>query len=386
MEMEKCSGDDFPPWSPTTILLAQTSLRKSRTKNWRCGQTKQYSPRNIQPTSAIRGTLSEHSEGSRKDSRKGRTSLPYSPYPRNPSRHDRNLMEVGRHPINQHSIASPEASFLNSRPRVTLQVESSRVTAEREYTSAKRTELFFSDRAIEAEEKFSNRDKSQLLPSLSEVIARSSRHAFTAGEHAPPPDTPAGVLPPNFDRKRQRVRQQEASLSLPISNVVSARPHIILHPPMRQYMSPSVSPNLETVDARTPIDMDVEWEKLSGTKVKKNVMDWKIRREYLLQDRLLLDVEAKRVKCGPCNKWIKLDARNDYYPGLWLKHRRTMHGNTIANSPYSNSSRRKRSKPVQEESLEKDWNDGGSHTVCSDHNQVRRSSRGPISTRLRSSH
>jgi hypothetical protein len=131
--------------------------------------------------------------------------------------------------------------------------------------------------------------------------------------------------------------------------------------------------------------MEAEWEKLSATKVKKNVMDWRIRRSYLLQDPLLSDVEAKRVKCGPCHKWIKLDARNDYYPGLWLKHRRTMHGNTAGNSPYSSSTRRKRSKPAQEEPPTRERDDQGSH-IYHDHNQARRSGRGPISARLRSNH
>lgn len=56
-------------------------------------------------------------------------------------------------------------------------------------------------------------------------------------------------------------------------------------------------------------------------KFKKNVMDWKVRKAELEADPLLDAVEQKRVHCRLCDKWIRLDSRNDFYPGLWRKHR-----------------------------------------------------------------
>jgi hypothetical protein len=291
-------------------------------------------------------------------------------------------MGTGHPSANQHPSALPEASFINSRPRALLTVESS----SHRYALSKRIEQRFSDRDREAQKRC-DRDRPQLLPPLRQVIAESSRQALATYKPASLPVASTYVLPPNLDRKRERVQPHEISLSCsppPLSNVATSRPHIILHPPVHRYISPSVSPALEAADPRTPIDMEYEWEKLSATKVKKNVMDWRTRRGYLLQDPLLSDVEAKRVKCGPCHKWIKLDARNDYYPGLWLKHRRTMHGNTAASSPYSSSTRRKRSKPAQEDSQQTEKRDGGGSRSYQDQNQLRGASRGPISARLRS--
>lgn len=54
---------------------------------------------------------------------------------------------------------------------------------------------------------------------------------------------------------------------------------------------------------------------------RKNIMDIELRRTRLEEDRWTLTVEAKRVRCGGCQRWIKLDARSMYYRGLWDKHR-----------------------------------------------------------------
>jgi len=56
-------------------------------------------------------------------------------------------------------------------------------------------------------------------------------------------------------------------------------------------------------------------------KLRKNITDWKIRKKALEEDPLIDAVEKKRVHCKICDKWIRLDGRNDYYPGLWKKHR-----------------------------------------------------------------
>ncbi|GLB44712.1 hypothetical protein LshimejAT787_1800490 [Lyophyllum shimeji] len=54
---------------------------------------------------------------------------------------------------------------------------------------------------------------------------------------------------------------------------------------------------------------------------RKNVMDIEERRRQLEADAWATEVEAKRVKCRGCTRWIKLDQRSLYYRGLWDKHR-----------------------------------------------------------------
>lgn len=46
------------------------------------------------------------------------------------------------------------------------------------------------------------------------------------------------------------------------------------------------------------------------------------RKLELEQDEYAENITTKSVICGGCHKEISLDKRSDYYPGLWLKHRR----------------------------------------------------------------
>ncbi|KAG6830228.1 hypothetical protein H0H92_001668 [Tricholoma furcatifolium] len=53
---------------------------------------------------------------------------------------------------------------------------------------------------------------------------------------------------------------------------------------------------------------------------RKNCMDVDERRRQLEDDEWTLEVRSHIVKCRGCEKWIRLDQRNEYYAGLWLKH------------------------------------------------------------------
>ncbi|KAG6915218.1 hypothetical protein DXG01_012663 [Tephrocybe rancida] len=54
---------------------------------------------------------------------------------------------------------------------------------------------------------------------------------------------------------------------------------------------------------------------------RKNCMDVGERRRALMADPWTLEVHSTVVKCGGCRRWIKLDQRNEFYAGLWAKHR-----------------------------------------------------------------
>lgn len=46
------------------------------------------------------------------------------------------------------------------------------------------------------------------------------------------------------------------------------------------------------------------------------------RKMELEQDEYAKNITKKSVVCGGCRREISLDKRSDYYPGLWLKHKR----------------------------------------------------------------
>jgi hypothetical protein len=85
---------------------------------------------------------------------------------------------------------------------------------------------------------------------------------------------------------------------------------------------PLLRPHPEQAPRASPCDHSDE---RPDKRLKKNVMDPEMRQQDLEADPILVIVTPKDVYCGICKRWIKLDARNDFYPGLWRKHRRTMH-------------------------------------------------------------
>lgn len=46
-----------------------------------------------------------------------------------------------------------------------------------------------------------------------------------------------------------------------------------------------------------------------------------LRRVALEGDRWIAELHPRKVKCGGCFEWKQLDNRNDYYRGLWVKHK-----------------------------------------------------------------
>ncbi|KAF9457572.1 hypothetical protein BDZ94DRAFT_200101 [Collybia nuda] len=56
-------------------------------------------------------------------------------------------------------------------------------------------------------------------------------------------------------------------------------------------------------------------------KRKKYATDMVERKMLLEADEWGREATAKSIVCQGCDKRIRLDKRNDYYPGLWTKHR-----------------------------------------------------------------
>ncbi|KAG5635678.1 hypothetical protein H0H81_010436 [Sphagnurus paluster] len=54
---------------------------------------------------------------------------------------------------------------------------------------------------------------------------------------------------------------------------------------------------------------------------RKHITDPEERRRRLEADPWCARVLPQRVVCKGCRKWISLDQRSEYYPGLWEKHR-----------------------------------------------------------------
>ncbi|KAG6810262.1 hypothetical protein H0H92_012639 [Tricholoma furcatifolium] len=86
----------------------------------------------------------------------------------------------------------------------------------------------------------------------------------------------------------------------------------------RTRKSPRTAPTSTRKSARINRADDPEAQERAR---RKNIMDQAIRRLNLESDVWTLEVLPKLVHCGGCTKWIKLDQRSMYYPGLWHKHR-----------------------------------------------------------------
>ncbi|KAG6826246.1 hypothetical protein H0H87_007609, partial [Tephrocybe sp. NHM501043] len=68
-----------------------------------------------------------------------------------------------------------------------------------------------------------------------------------------------------------------------------------------------------------------------GRGQRKNVMDAMVRQRALEADPWTIEVQSTLVLCRGCKRWIKLDQRNDFYSGLWVKHRGLCKGIKIMN-------------------------------------------------------
>ncbi|KAF9269549.1 hypothetical protein L218DRAFT_1072377 [Marasmius fiardii PR-910] len=89
---------------------------------------------------------------------------------------------------------------------------------------------------------------------------------------------------------------------------------------------------------------------------RKDTFDREEQRKAKLENDPWSDktrLTPKSVFCLGCERFIRLDRRNDYYPGLWLKHRELCHGiarakkeaNERQNLENESSEQKKYSKP-----------------------------------------
>jgi len=131
------------------------------------------------------------------------------------------------------------------------------------------------------------------------------------------PSSEGSELPPLHQRKRKPTQLQDdivkESLSGPDQPVEDSMPA-----PHASNTFPLASP--EDIPTRSH-RIHERGAQPPTQKLKKNIMDWRVRKQVLEEDPLIDAVEKKRVHCKICDKWIRLDGRNDYYPGLWNKHR-----------------------------------------------------------------
>ncbi|KAG5649508.1 hypothetical protein H0H81_003392, partial [Sphagnurus paluster] len=73
----------------------------------------------------------------------------------------------------------------------------------------------------------------------------------------------------------------------------------------------------EMVEGALTAESDIE----EGLSRRKHVTDPEERRRRLEADPWCAGVQPRCVMCKGCRKWISLDQRSEYYPGLWEKHR-----------------------------------------------------------------
>lgn len=293
-------------------------------------------------------------------------------------------MDVGSSRVEDSLSTLPDPPLTAVRQKAPLRLESSNIIAEQIRSPLTKPPPRRVDRVSETQQRSSDMEKSQLLQPLCQHTPHSAYQAVVNDEPALASFPSSGVLPPVWNRKRKRAQLQETvnvNPCPPLDDIVNLRPHSTPLISIQRHASPGVASVTEDTEPWSPSSIDAELDERPTKKEKKNVMDWRLRRKYLMQDPLLCGVEAKRVCCRPCHKWIKLDARNDFYPGLWLKHRRTMHGSASVNSPYSDSGRRRRSKPEDEEIVTRKRNDESVRTC---HEQTRQTCRGAVSTSMRS--
>ncbi|KAG6872883.1 hypothetical protein C0995_005588 [Termitomyces sp. Mi166 len=83
------------------------------------------------------------------------------------------------------------------------------------------------------------------------------------------------------------------------------------------------------------------------TRKRKNCTDPNERRRQLEADEWTLEVRSTIVRCLGCKRWIKLDQRNEYYSGLWDKHRDLCRGiKMMKGEPLPKRTRRSKKKPA----------------------------------------
>jgi len=145
------------------------------------------------------------------------------------------------------------------------------------------------------------------------------RQLIATGILAHFPHSEGSKFPPLHQRKRKFTQLQDdivqESPFIPDQQVEDSMPL-----PHASNTFPPASPE-DTITPTKSRSIRERGTQQPAQKFRKNIMDWKIRKEALEADPMIDIVEKKRVHCIRCNKWIRLDARNDYYPGLWRKHR-----------------------------------------------------------------
>ncbi|KAJ3574746.1 hypothetical protein NP233_g1558 [Leucocoprinus birnbaumii] len=283
------------------------------------------------PTSAIRNTLVE--PATHKSSGKERRRDSVAPYPHRPSRFEHCRVDEGVTHRQDMRLTSPESSYEFRRTMATAQAESSRhaadpvhhrtITYPPHYSSPP-----YSSRVRETPERSSVTSTDNSRTQTEPTRRRPLSLAFlVATDPTPVPSSPPlgdeSKLPPLYRLKRKYSEIQDPR---PKPSSPPHRSTLALHTPRSHDDAPRPPASRASLapPMRPPIVYEDEGEP-PEKKFKKNVMDWRLRRQTLEADELLSEVKAKQVFCKPCGKWIKLDARNDYYPGLWRKHRRTMH-------------------------------------------------------------
>jgi len=268
--------------------------------------------------SAIRDTLVEPPASHWKEQLNPVTSS--VSYPRYSSPSATCRMEDERTHHQAMRFALPESPIEHRRHRIPRHVESSRRAAERAHATINSTS-HYSSRVHHMPQR-----PNPMSLDVSRLPIQTTRKeplspAFLIATDSTPVPSYLSLgnesKPPHLHRHKRKHSQlhdaiiQESFLapepsveeSMPMPHVPNIFPSVLQQDTITQTQSRRVSPQQPE------------------QKLKKNIMDWKIRKQTLEADPLLDAVEAKRVYCKLCKKWVKLDARNDYYPGLWIKHR-----------------------------------------------------------------
>ncbi|KAF5362309.1 hypothetical protein D9756_002021 [Leucocoprinus leucothites] len=269
------------------------------------------------PTSAIRNTLIEPATHKRRGKERRVDSTPPSaPYPQRSPRRENSRVNDEDIRRQDTRFASPESSFALRRPVTPEYVESSLRAVGLAHHGTVTSTPHYSTSVRET----SGRSSAVTIDNLRSPHQTTKRRPLSlaflvATDSAPVPSSPPlgdddPILPPLHRLKRKLSQMQDAT---------SERSN----PPLKPAAAPVSSTGVP--DSMPPAVTYEEDGESPEKKFKKNIMDWRVRKQALETDDLLSAVEAKQVFCKICCKWIKLDARNDYYPGLWIKHRKTMH-------------------------------------------------------------
>lgn len=269
----------------------------------------------VPPTSAIRDTLVEPHASHWKEQLNPVTSSASYPRYSSPSAICRMEDERTHHQAMRFTL--PESPIGHRRHRIPRHVESSRRAAERAHVTINSTS-HYSSRVHHMPQRPNpmSLDVSQLpiqttrKESLSPIATDSTPvpSYLSLGNESEPP--------PLHRHKRKHSQLRDAIIQ---ESLLAPEPSVEESMPMPHV--PNTFPSVLQRDTITQTQSRRVGPQQPEQKLKKNIMDWKIRKQTLEADPLLDAVEAKRVYCKLCKKWVKLDARNDYYPGLWIKHR-----------------------------------------------------------------